>query len=66
MIEIENHVNQLKVTFGTKLSMAEITSPTRIRLRIHVDDIEDIMQFIASELNFTSLEAISGVDYETY
>ncbi|UCG02332.1 MAG: NADH-quinone oxidoreductase subunit C [Candidatus Heimdallarchaeota archaeon] len=66
MTDIESHVNQLKETFGTKLEMVEIVSPTRIRLRVHVDDIEDIMQFIASELNFTSLETISGVDYETY
>ena len=66
MTVIENHVTQLKETFGARLSMVEIVSPTRIRLRIYANDIEDIMQFIASELKFTSLEAISGVDYETY
>jgi NADH:ubiquinone oxidoreductase subunit C len=64
--DIESHVNQLKETFGAKLSMAEIVSPTRFRLRVDIDDMEEIMQFIASELKFTSLEAISGVDYETY
>jgi NADH:ubiquinone oxidoreductase subunit C len=53
-------------TFGAKLSIAEIYSTNRIRIRIHRNDILDIMQFIASELKFTSLEAISGVDYETY
>ncbi|MFX1516247.1 MAG: NADH-quinone oxidoreductase subunit C [Promethearchaeota archaeon] len=66
MTDIENHTNKLKETFGTKLSLVEIVSPTRIRLHIHVDDIEAIMLYIASELNFTSLAAISGVDYETY
>ena len=66
MTDIKNHTNKLKETFGTKLSLVEIVSPTRIRLHIHVDDIEAIMLYIAFELNFTSLAAISGVDYETY
>ncbi len=66
MTVIENHVTQLVDTFGAKLSLAEVYSTNRIRIRIHVNDILDIMQFIASELKFTSLEAISGVDYETY
>ncbi len=63
---IENHLNQLKEKFGVKLLIAEISDLNRIRLQIHVDDVVDIMQFVASELQFTSLEAISGVDYETY
>ncbi|MFX0208990.1 MAG: NADH-quinone oxidoreductase subunit C, partial [Candidatus Hodarchaeota archaeon] len=66
MTDIENHVNQLKEAFGSKLVMVEIVSPTRMRLRIHADDLDEIMQFIASELKFTTLDAISGVDYETY
>ncbi len=66
MTVIEDHVTQLMDTFGAKLSLAEIYSTNRIRIRIHVNDVLDIMQFIASELKFTSLEAISGVDYETY
>lgn len=66
MTVIENHVTQLMDTFGAKLSLVEIYSTNRIRIRIHVNDVLDIMQFIASELKFTSLEAISGVDYETY
>ncbi len=66
MTVIEDHVTQLMDTFGAKLSLVEIYSTNRIRIRIHVNDVLDIMQFIASELKFTSLEAISGVDYETY
>ena len=66
MIDIENHVNQLKDAFGSKLAMVEIVSPTRMRLQIHADDLDEIMRFIASELKFTTLEAISGVDYETH
>ncbi len=66
MTAIENHVTQLRDKFGVKLFSAEITTTNRIRLHIHGDDIVDVMQFIASELGFTSLEAISGVDYETY
>ncbi len=63
---IENHLNQFKGKFGAKLSVAEISETNRIRLQIPVEDLVDVMQFIASELQFTSLEAISGVDYETY
>ena len=66
MTDIDSYVNKLKETFGSKLAVIETVSPTRIRLRVHVGDIEEIMQFVASELKFTSLEAISGVDYETY
>ncbi|MFX1284396.1 MAG: NADH-quinone oxidoreductase subunit C [Promethearchaeota archaeon] len=62
----ENHLKQLKERFDTKLSIAEISESHRIRLQIPVDDLVDIMRYIASELKFTSLEAISGVDYETY
>lgn len=67
MTVIENHLNQLTEKFGTKLSSVENFDTNRIRLYIRdADDIVDIMNFIASELHFTSLEAISGVDYETF
>ena len=66
MTVIENHLNQLKSKFGSKLSIAEIFDTNRIRLQIPVEDVTEIMQFIASELQFTSLAAISGVDYETH
>lgn len=66
MTAIENHVTQLRERFGVKILSAEITTTNRIRLHIHGADIVDVMQFIASKLEFTSLEAISGVDYETY
>ena len=62
----ENHLNRLKERFHTKLSIAELFEPNRIRLQIPVEDLVEIMQFIAVELQFTSLEAISGVDYETH
>ncbi len=62
----ENHLNRLKERFNTKLSITEISETNRIRLQIPVEDLVDIMQYIASELLFTSLEAISGVDYETH
>ncbi|MFX0051299.1 MAG: NADH-quinone oxidoreductase subunit C [Candidatus Hodarchaeota archaeon] len=66
MTASENHLNQLEEKFSSKLLHAEITETNRIRLQIHVNDLVDIMQFIASELQFTSLEAVSGVDFETY
>ncbi len=66
MSVIDNHLNRLKERFNVKISIAEISESNRIRLQIPVDDLVDTMQFIASELQFTSLEAISGVDYETY
>jgi NADH-quinone oxidoreductase subunit C len=62
----ENHLNRLKERFDTKLSIAEISEPNRIQLQVSVEDLVEIMQFIAIELQFTSLEAISGVDYETH
>ena len=67
MTIIENHLNQLTEKFDSKLSSAEIFDTNRIRLYIQdTDDVVDIMNFIASELQFTSLESISGVDFETH
>ena len=66
MSVVENHLNQLKGKFGAKLSVAEISEINRIRLQILAEDLVDIMQYIASDLQFTSLEAISGVDFETH
>jgi NADH:ubiquinone oxidoreductase subunit C len=63
---IENHLSQLRENFSDILVLAEVTSANRIRLYIHKDNLVEVMQFIASELQFTSLEAISGVDYESY
>ncbi|MFW9906438.1 MAG: NADH-quinone oxidoreductase subunit C [Candidatus Thorarchaeota archaeon] len=62
----ENHLNRLKERFDAKLSIAELFESNRIRLRVQAEDLIEIMQFIATELHFTSLEAISGVDFETY
>ncbi|MFX1505234.1 MAG: NADH-quinone oxidoreductase subunit C [Promethearchaeota archaeon] len=62
----EDHLHRLKERFDAKLSIAELSGANRIRLQILVEDLMELMQFVATELKFTSLEAISGVDYETY
>jgi len=62
----ENHLGRLRKRFNAKLSIAELSEPNRIRLQVLAEDLLEIMQFTAIELNFTSLEAISGVDYDTY
>ena len=62
----ENHLEQLKNTFDSKLLVSEIFDNNRIRLEIHRNDLLEIMKFIADKLEFSALESISGIDWETH
>ncbi|MHA1941545.1 MAG: NADH-quinone oxidoreductase subunit C [Candidatus Hodarchaeales archaeon] len=66
MSESEQHFNQLKEKFGDHLVFAEITQENRIKLQVSAENLLEIMQFIASELNFTTLASVAGVDWETH
>ncbi|MHA2202292.1 MAG: NADH-quinone oxidoreductase subunit C [Candidatus Hodarchaeales archaeon] len=66
MSAIDKHLHLLKDNFGMKLISSKIMDINRIRLEVKVDDLVQVMQFLCSELNFTSLESISGVDYESF
>lgn len=66
MTTTENHLNRLTDKFSPKLALVEIFDENRIRLHVGIDDLVEVMQFIATELDFTSLESIAGVDWETH
>ncbi|MHA2170292.1 MAG: NADH-quinone oxidoreductase subunit C [Candidatus Hodarchaeales archaeon] len=66
MSESEQHFNQLKEKFGDHLVFAEFTQENRIKLQVSTENLLEIMQFIASELNFTTLASVAGVDWETH
>ncbi|MFW9856783.1 MAG: NADH-quinone oxidoreductase subunit C [Candidatus Thorarchaeota archaeon] len=66
MTDAEAHLSTLKNQFGEKLLEVEVSEPTRLRLRVQSTDLLEIMRFIEAEMGFTSLESISGVDWETY
>ena len=66
MNETENHFNELKKNFMSKLLKIEIFDKSKIRLQVKRDDLIEIMEYIAIKLHFTSLEAVSGLDWETY
>ncbi|MHA1972618.1 MAG: NADH-quinone oxidoreductase subunit C [Candidatus Hodarchaeales archaeon] len=65
-MSIESHLRALKDQFGIKLQKAEIIESNRISITVSPDDLIQVMNFIASELGFTSLESISGLDWETH
>jgi NADH-quinone oxidoreductase subunit C len=66
MNETETHFNELKKNFMSKLLKIEIFDRSKIRLQVKRDDLIEIMEYIAIKLHFTSLEAVSGLDWETY
>ena len=66
MSDSEIHLNQLKEKFKDRLILAELTSDTRIKVQVSAENLVELMQFVANELNFPSLESIAGVDWETH
>ncbi len=66
MTTTESHLERLKESFSSKLLIAEVFDSNRIRLEVKKDDLFDLMHFIANELDFTALESISGIDWETH
>lgn len=66
MTQTNIHLSNLKTKYGGKILEAEIQEPNRIKIRVNADDLVEIMEYIANELEFPSLEAVSGVDWETH
>lgn len=66
MTEIETHMSKLQERYGEKILQAEIQSSNRLKVHVTTEILLEFMDFIASELEFPSLEAVSGVDWETY
>ncbi len=66
MTQTNTHLSHLKTKYGGKIIEAEIQGQNRIKIRVNADDLVEIMEYIANELKFPSLEAVSGVDWETH
>ncbi len=66
MSNSQSHLTQLKEVLGDKLIQAEIPENNRLKLQVEAENLLKIMNFIANELNFPSLESIAGVDWETH
>ena len=65
MTHTDEHLSALSNQFGSKLLVAEVSEPTRLRVQVHKSDLVEVMRFIA-EMGFSVLESISGVDWETH
>ncbi len=66
MTIIETYMNKLKTGFHEKILHIEIYSTNRLKIQVEANNLVDIMNFIANELEFPSLEAVSGIDWESY
>ena len=66
MSEINSHANKLREKFKGKIKNLDISVPNRLKIEIDAGNLIEIMSFIANDLEFPSMEAISGVDWETH
>ncbi|MHA2154948.1 MAG: NADH-quinone oxidoreductase subunit C [Candidatus Hodarchaeales archaeon] len=66
MTWIDDHLTQIKSILAGKIHDAQIIADSRLEIRTSPENLLEIMTFIAQDLEFPSLEAISGVDWDTY
>jgi NADH:ubiquinone oxidoreductase subunit C len=66
MTELETHKHKLKAAFSEKILHTETYNTNRLKIQVEAKNLIEIMEYIANELEFPSLEAISGVDWESY
>ncbi len=66
MSDSETHLNQLREKLKNLLIHAEISAENRIKVQVSAENLVELMQFIANELNFSTLESVAGVDWETH
>ena len=66
MTDIENHKYKLQTKFGDKIILTEIYNTNRLKIQVEASDLVEIMEYIAYKLEFPSLEAVSGVDWESH
>ena len=66
MSRIDSHSAKLKERFAEKIKEMDISVQNRLKIKIDSGDLLDVMLFIANDLKFPSMEAISGVDWETH
>ena len=66
MSQIEHHLSKLKSSFSGKIISPDTSKENRLKFYVNQENLLEIMTFISQELMFPSLEAVSGVDWETH
>ena len=66
MTQIEAHSAKLMEKFAIKIKNTNISVSNRLKIQIDSTDLLEVMSFIANDLEFPSMEAIAGVDWETH
>lgn len=66
MTQIEAHSAKLLEKFAVKIKNTNISVSNRLKIQIDSTDLLEVMSFIANDLEFPSMEAIAGVDWETH
>ena len=66
MTPIEEHRKQIQEKLSGKIDDVQIIADSRLEIKTSSDNLFEVMTFVAQDLEFPSLEAISGVDWETH
>ena len=66
MTQMETHSAKLLEKFAVKIINTDLSVSNRLKIQIDSIDLLEVMSFIANDLEFPSMEAISGVDWETH
>jgi len=66
MTQMETHSAKLLEKFAVKIKNTNLSVSNRLKIQIDSADLLEVMSFIANDLEFPSMEAISGVDWETH
>jgi NADH-quinone oxidoreductase subunit C len=64
--QINQHLSKLKSKFTEKIISPDVSKENRLKFYVDQENLIEVMTFISQELKFPSLEAVSGVDWETY
>ncbi|WP_455140588.1 NADH-quinone oxidoreductase subunit C [Candidatus Hodarchaeum mangrovi] len=62
----ESHLQTLKDNYGTKLILLEKSDNNRLKVQVNQDNLLEVMQFLKYEMGFSSLESVTGLDWESY
>ena len=62
----ETHLASLKKEFKDLPIDFDISVKNRLKIQVSADNLLELMQFIANKLKFSTLESVSGIDWETH
>ncbi len=65
-MSVQSHLSAIQKYFASKIVESLKYDTNRIKVQVNSQDLLELVEFIRDELKFPSLEAISGLDWESY